>query len=349
MKSLQISCTDDVIEMWLQRSQLLIDAHSNAVIYYRVLHYFFGVLIIVLSGVMTFPCIQIYIPYFSSLIVIIASIYVFLGFNYTAEQHRHAAKSYGEIMRALETQKSFISDVSILKTIEEKINRTNAEAPDIPLSIFRKREKVMLEYVDQIEQEKQRSLPKLVSNVSFSSHPSVTESQLSEEHYKLEIEYFGKYAACPATFDEFKKKYEHKSLILTDARIDGNLVGYCVFERIKGDLCHLVIVIVSPSYRHQGLGKRLVSSVCEELTAQGIRQFSLFTADDPTIRRLFRGIADPVSVESDLTTDEIKALGEIARYRGLSESEYGKSRTIEKYYTLRDGCTLDATFRLYKL
>jgi len=350
MKSLEISCTGDVIEMWLQRCHLLLDAHSNAVTLYRALHYVFGISVIVLSGIMTVPSVQHLIPYFSSTIVVIASIYVFLGFNDMAERHRRAAKSYGEVMRSLEAEKGCASlDTGVLASIEERIDRVNAEAPEIPLYIFRNREKLMLKYVADIESEKKKVFPSLVKNVAFASYPSIMPSQFTQDHYRLETEHFGKYAACPPTFDKFKEKYEGKSLILTEARLERRLIGYCIFEEIGDGLCHLSIIVVSLAYRGQGVGRRLVTAACEQLAVQGFRQFSLFTAAEPTIARLFRGVADPVSVESDLTSDELHAIQCIARHRGLGESEYGSRRKIDKYYTLRDGSALDASFRLYRL
>jgi len=350
VKSLQIASVDDVIEMWLQRSHLLIDSHSSATRCYRVIHYILGMLIIVLSGIKTSPCTETLIPYLSSLVVIVASIYVFLGFNDTAERHRRAARTYGEIMRGLEGQKgAIVQDVTALRMIEEKINRANSEAPDVPLWIFNRMDTAMRTYVGQIEQERRRSIPRLVSNVHFKSYGTVQSGELTQEHYRMETDHFGKYASCPSTFAEFHKKREGKSLVLTDARMDGNLIGYCLFERIEDGLCHLTIAVVSPAYRRQGIGRALISTACEHLTTQGVTRVSLFTADAPRIGRLFRGVADPVSVESELTSDEVAVLSRIARHRGLSESEYGRERVVRQYYMLRDGSTLNATFKLYRL
>ncbi|MFC1492792.1 hypothetical protein ACFL6O_02440 [candidate division KSB1 bacterium] len=106
MKSLSISSTKDVIEMWLQRSLLFVDAHSNSANYYLKYHYALGIFIIFLSGIMALPVAQSYNNYIGTLTVILASIYVILGLNEKGEQHRRASKYYGEIMRELEIQKA---------------------------------------------------------------------------------------------------------------------------------------------------------------------------------------------------------------------------------------------------
>ena len=136
---------------------------------------------------------------------------------------------------------------------------------------------------------------------------------------------------------------------MTEARIDGKLVGFCIFESMSEKLCHLVIVIISPSFQKQEIGKQLMTIACEQLAVQGVKFFSLFTTNDALISTLLRGVADPVGVATELNTDEVHALDSIAEYRNLPPGEYGKRRCIPKYYTLRDGSTLDATFKLYKI
>jgi len=291
---------------------------------------------------MIFPIFRELSVYFSSLIVILASILTFLGFNYTAERHRQAAKRYGGIMRMLETQMPFEhADAIILKQIEDQIDKINIEAPEIPLRIFNRENIKMKEDLAKISQ-------KIVSGVTFHFSPFIPED-FTQEHFKLESLYFGKHLGCPATFQEFKEKYHSKSLTICEALLDRKLVGYCFFERVSDELHHLYIVVVIEPLRCHGIGTKLISTSCEHLASLGVKYVSLFTAEETIINKIFRGSAELVGDGSELNSQELKALREIEDYRGDTSGKYGNQRIVKKYYTLRDGSILDATFRLYKI
>ena len=59
--------------------------------------------------------------------------------------------------------------------------------------------------------------------------------------------------------------------------------------------------------------------------------------------------ADPVNISTELITDELNALRLIEKKRGYKKGLYGTNRIVSKYYALRDGNTLNATFKMYKI
>lgn len=107
--------------------------------------------------------------------------------------------------------------------------------------------------------------------------------------------------------------------------------------------------MVDHKFRKQGIARQLVENACEMLNKQGIKFIRLFTSDDHLFSSLLRGLADPVNISTELITDELNALRLIEKKRGYKKGLYGTNRIVSKYYALRDGNTLNATFKMYKI
>ncbi|MFC1492791.1 GNAT family N-acetyltransferase [candidate division KSB1 bacterium] len=239
--------------------------------------------------------------------------------------------------------------LSQLEKTQDKINRVNYESPNIPQHLFNRVNIKRSKDAEKILLTQSEAPPALVRNVNYVSLTNVSNIDFSEEHFNLEIESFGNYASCPESLEKFKEKYQNRRLSMFEARIDNKLIGYCIFEKLANQHYHLLIVTISKSYRKHGIGKQLMATSSEQMACQGMNIFSLFTADVLLINRLFRGVADPICIATDLCAEEIEALDRICKTRKLQLGFYGNQRIIEHYYTLRDSSTLNATFKLYKI
>jgi ribosomal protein S18 acetylase RimI-like enzyme len=72
----------------------------------------------------------------------------------------------------------------------------------------------------------------------------------------------------------------HAGFIAMD---EGKIVGFITYETLTGNLAELSWIGVHPGYQHQGVGKRLLQLLEEQLITQGIRILQVSTLADSVV------------------------------------------------------------------
>lgn len=324
---------------WLERCHLLIGLHSKMSSKLRKRHIVLGVAIIITSGLTSI--FHEGVTYFSTIIIVLASIQTFVGWGEESKQHLVSSKMYGDVMRKLEVEKSKSHHIQIdLSNIQNQIDLINHFAPAIDLDLFTKE--------DEALRKKLEETPNLISPISIKSSP-ISVEYISEDHLNLEKRHFGSYAGCPKNLNEYKNLLQSSELFMAEIKRNGSIIGFALWQRINSEIFHLWAVVVEDVYRNSGYGKTLIEDSLVLIKSQGGIYISLFTADEYLLNSLFREFTDPVGSGSTLNQDEKDILKEVELFRGLSKGVYGNKRVIENYYKMKDGKCLDASFRAFRL
>ncbi|PAF46705.1 GNAT family N-acetyltransferase [Helicobacter sp. 12S02634-8] len=87
------------------------------------------------------------------------------------------------------------------------------------------------------------------------------------------------------------------------AKLDGKIVGFCALHIYSPSLAEVRSLVVGEPYRGQGIASALVSSVCQEGEALGVKEFLVLTYRE----RLFKKLGFEVIEKSSLPDHKIWA------------------------------------------
>lgn len=337
MESKRLPSELSVLEDWKSTCDSLSHAHSKAALFFSILHYGNGLLIIILSGLIGVDNFKNITQILSVTVVILASIHTFFKFSEWSSQNKEASSSYQKIVMELQSQIVFNKqDPDKLLFIQDKIDSIRRNAPFVFKPIH-------TNSIDLSSPNKP-----LIDRASFHISP-IDINQLREDHFLIESKYFVRFHVCPQDFESYKKRYSGRDLILCEARSSDKLIGHAIIEKYDDEHYHLWIIIVEEQYRKLGIGKDLVKTICFYISSKGGKYISLFTYKDAAIGRIFRGNADALGSGEQLEKEEIKSLNFYLKSKGLQENQYGQNRTIKGYYILKNGDSMDATFKTYRI
>ena len=159
---------------WYQRVRESQFSHYSAARYYSKLHYFLGIPVVILSGIVgtsIFASIgqqadrtsTILIGLISLLIAVLGALQTFLRFSERAEKHRIAGARYGEIRREIEQVQALPLNSNenlkqFLDGLRERMDGLASEAPQLPSRFWVNREAFHLAEIKAIK--KRLTLPK---------------------------------------------------------------------------------------------------------------------------------------------------------------------------------------------
>jgi len=147
---------EELLHDWYNRVRESQFGHYGAAKYYGGLHYYLGIPVVVLSGIVgtsvfasigrtTDRILTIIIGMVSVLVAVLGSLQTFLRFSERAEKHRIAAARYGAVRREIEQLRGLNFDAN--ENIREFVDKLRArmdglaeESPDIPLRVWRNNE-----------------------------------------------------------------------------------------------------------------------------------------------------------------------------------------------------------------
>jgi hypothetical protein len=145
----------ELLDDWYHRTRESQFGHFGAAKYYGSLHYYLGIPVVVLSGVVgtslfasigkTAAVPTVIIGMVSVLVAVLGSLQTFLRFSERAEKHRVAAARYGAIRREIEQVRSLNFDSNenmreFIDKLRKRLDNLAEESPAIPRRVWRNNE-----------------------------------------------------------------------------------------------------------------------------------------------------------------------------------------------------------------
>ena len=145
-----------LLNNWLRRATISLEAHYNAARRYRALHYWIGIPAIALSsavGTVVFASLEnevgnkwkFLIAFLSISAALLTALQTFLRFSELAEKHRLVGARYGAIAREIEqlmilSRSNLKNRTRAFNDVRTKLNNMAEEAPSVPNKLLKRAE-----------------------------------------------------------------------------------------------------------------------------------------------------------------------------------------------------------------